>query len=251
MPGGTLRAEQSQPQEPPHLNTATPRWDSAAEPADALSPAPARRSLRMAARVDRVPLGVMRPGGRAVPVHRKALSLVLAGGVLLSGCVAAPSGGVEPPPAPQRASGSPAKGLASEDPSRPFDADPPDRSAEAQSRCDDTGAGADTVIASIPLPHRPVDLVLDARTSTLYTSSERGDVVSVVDTSSRAVVSTISLRDRPYALFVDASRGSLFATLAAAQAPGGSIAVIDTVRNTPVRSIPFPDARWPTDAVVD
>jgi YVTN family beta-propeller protein len=116
-------------------------------------------------------------------------------------------------------------------------------------RCD--GSATTDVLTTIPIEHRPIDLALDARRSTLYTSSERGDVISIVDTEALAVAGSIPLRDRPYGLFLDPARGTLYAPLAGVRVPGGAVAVIDAERRALLRSIRFPDARWPTDAALD
>jgi YVTN family beta-propeller protein len=185
--------------------------------------------------------------------HRIVFPSLLLAGALLSGCVAGtgtggpaqehapagpPAGG---PVADAPGRGAPGTGVESEAPLGPGS-----RIADS-GRCV-AGDGND-VVATIPLSHRPVDVALDAGASTLYTSSERGDVVSVVDTGSRAVVGTIELRDRPYGLYLD--RGALYATLPGIQVPGASIAIVDTARRAVVRTIRFDGGSWPTDAVVD
>jgi YVTN family beta-propeller protein len=187
-------------------------------------------------------------GRRAMRALRTVLIPVLLAGMLLSGCVAMVPGTAAPsPPAADPAAGgrgTPAAG----GPWSSAETEAPGRDAAAESGRCRPGDG-NGVLATIPLQHQPVDLVLDPAGSTLYTSSERGDVVSVVDTGSRAVVDTIRLRGRPHGLFLDA--GTLYATLSGLQAPGGAIALVDTARREVVRSILFPDARWPRDAVVD
>ncbi|MFC0678792.1 YncE family protein [Lysobacter korlensis] len=186
---------------------------------------------------------------------RKALTPLLLAGALLSGCTAPPPGIAEPLPAAAPVRSTPAEGSAPPGGGWPGAdplAYPPGGTATDHAdtgRCD--GGSSAGVLATIPLDHRPIDLVLDAGASTLYISSELGTAISVVHTGSRAVAASIPLRDRPYGLFLDAERGALYAPLAGVRVPGGAVAVIDTERRALVRSIRFPDARWPTDAVID
>jgi YVTN family beta-propeller protein len=170
---------------------------------------------------------------------RVVLTPVLVAAVLLSGFVAL---------APGSENGRVADVA---DPPGAFEIRAPFFDAAGFGRCRAGDGAGEDVLATIPLEHRPVDLVLDPGGSTLYTSSRRGDVVSVLDTSSRQVVDSIRLPDRPYGLSLDIGRGALYATLPGLQAPGGAIAVVDTARREVVRSIRFPDAEWPTDAAVD
>jgi DNA-binding beta-propeller fold protein YncE len=187
--------------------------------------------------------------------HRIVLTQLLLAGALLTGCVA--TGSASDGPVQEHAGPPPAGGSAADAPGpgsggAGTETEAPDRpgGASDSGRCEGGTAGSD-VVATIPLSHRPVDVALDAGNSTLYASSERGDVVSMVDTGSRAVTGTIQLRDRPYGLYLDADRGALYATLPGIQVPGASIAVVDTARGSVVRSIRFDDGIWPTDAVVD
>jgi len=169
---------------------------------------------------------------------RIVLTPVLLAAVLLTGFVAlAPgSGGDEP-------DGGDEPG--------PFDIRAPYFDAAGFGRCRAIDEVENGMLAAIPLAHRPVDMVLDAAGSTLYASSRRDDIVSVLDTGIRTVVDSIRLPDRPYGLSLDVERGTLYATLPGLQAPGGAIAVVDTRRREVVRSIRFADAEGPTDAAVD
>ena len=181
--------------------------------------------------------------------QRKVLLPLLLVGVLLSGWAMAPRGPADLEPVPDPRDGRSAPSYGGWPGADPAIYPPGGTVMAGAARCD--GSAATDVLATIPLDHRPVDLVLDAEFSTLYTSSERGDVISVVDTFARAVAGSIPLRARPYGLFLDADGGTLYAPLAGARVPGGAVAVVDTERRQLVRSLRFPDARWPTDAVLD
>ena len=193
--------------------------------------------------------------------QQKVLLPLALAGVVLAGWLATTSGDPETAVRAEPVAEAPAAVNRSTPPDVGVPLDQPHGGAYAARGTDGAGhsypgrcirnPGEEPVLATIRLDHRPVDLALDARDSALYTSSERGQTVSVMDTRSRTLVSAIDLRDRPYGLLLDEHRGALYATLAGPRVPGGAIAVVDTASRELVRSIRFPDARWPTDGALD
>jgi serine/threonine-protein kinase len=104
-----------------------------------------------------------------------------------------------------------------------------------------------SVVGRIGIGQSPRNLAITADSSRLYATNRDDDTVSVIDTATDAVVSTLQLAegDGPEGIAVTPDGSTSFVV----NHGSSTVAVIDNERGAPVRAIPV--ALSPTDVVVD
>jgi YVTN family beta-propeller protein len=92
-----------------------------------------------------------------------------------------------------------------------------------------------------PLPARPMGLALSADAATLYVANGRGGTISVIDTATRKIKSTIvQVGARPWGLALSADG----ATLYSANGPSNDVSVIDVASGKVAKKIPTCRSPW-------
>jgi len=104
-----------------------------------------------------------------------------------------------------------------------------------------------SVLTTIPIGNSPRNLAITADGSRLYATNREDDTISVVDTTTDAVVGTVELAegDGPEGIAVTPDGATSFVV----NHGSSTVAVVDNARGTPLRAIPVPTS--PTDVVVD
>lgn len=102
-------------------------------------------------------------------------------------------------------------------------------------------AATNEVLTAVPVAHNPGGLAVDPSGSRVYVASDATGTVSVIDTSSNAVV-TIPVGSGVRRVATNPSGTRVYAT-------GSTLSVIDTTTNKVVASIPF-GLPWATDVAV-
>jgi YVTN family beta-propeller protein len=94
-----------------------------------------------------------------------------------------------------------------------------------------------TTVATVKVGTRPGDEVLDAAISRLFVHDAVTNDISVVDTTTNAVIDTFPAPKGTFALVLDAPRGHLYAISGSQSEGPGAVTILDLVTHEPLASV--------------